>query len=278
MWWMMARLAGWNSGTDTTTAPTTTSTITNEQPCPIGVVYGEYSAQANLCRWLRDEVLCVSTDNNPYGVIIELVQDGISQVHSDLLSIRVFTSMLENAKQGYYNGGEKPKFGFMTVDAGKIGDRKKCKLLLCHEEVEIIKSIYSWYLSGMGAKGITNRLNEDGCSYRGSKWAVSKVLEVLGEESYKGTYIYNQRDKKRKLKPREEWIHIPVERIIDNETWDKVQYLKDSRSPQKINPAIVASNSLLTGIAYCGLCNGRMVLESAKSGQYSYYQCRNSWK
>ena len=58
-WWMMARLAGWDPGTITTTtvSPTTTSTIMDEEPCPIGKIYGKYSGEAELFRCLRDEVL-----------------------------------------------------------------------------------------------------------------------------------------------------------------------------------------------------------------------------
>ena len=58
-WWMMARLAGWDPGTITTTTviPTTTSTVMDEQPCPIGKIYGKYSGEAGLLRCLRDEVL-----------------------------------------------------------------------------------------------------------------------------------------------------------------------------------------------------------------------------
>lgn len=52
-WWMMARLAGWDPGTITTT----TSTIMDEQPCPIEKIYGKYSEEAELFRCLRDDVL-----------------------------------------------------------------------------------------------------------------------------------------------------------------------------------------------------------------------------
>lgn len=61
-WWMMARLAGWDPGTiTTTTIPITTSTITDEQPCPIETIYGTDSYEATLFRYLRDDVLNKTT-------------------------------------------------------------------------------------------------------------------------------------------------------------------------------------------------------------------------
>ena len=63
-WWMMARLAGWNPGgsTTTTAGSTTTSTASSTTttvggPCPVEQVYGEYSPEAALLRFLRDNVL-----------------------------------------------------------------------------------------------------------------------------------------------------------------------------------------------------------------------------
>lgn len=58
-WWMMARLAGWDSGTMTTTtvSPTTTSTVMDEQTCPIEEMYGHCSEEATLFRYIRDDVL-----------------------------------------------------------------------------------------------------------------------------------------------------------------------------------------------------------------------------
>jgi hypothetical protein len=64
VWWMMARLAGWNPGGSTTTTAglTTTSTASSTTttvggPCPVEQVYGEYSPEAALLRFLRDNVL-----------------------------------------------------------------------------------------------------------------------------------------------------------------------------------------------------------------------------
>jgi hypothetical protein len=66
VWWMMARLAGWNSVTTTTTstAPITTTTIDlnttttiKADNCLAEEIYGKYSEEAELLRYLRDNLL-----------------------------------------------------------------------------------------------------------------------------------------------------------------------------------------------------------------------------
>jgi hypothetical protein len=71
-WWMMARLAGWDPGTSgtttvgpstTTTAGTDTTTTTEEGGmCPSEVIYGEYSKETELLRYLRDNVLSATPE------------------------------------------------------------------------------------------------------------------------------------------------------------------------------------------------------------------------
>lgn len=55
-WWMMARLAGWDPGTTTTTGPDTTTT-TIDDDCFLEDIYGEFSEETKLLRYLRDNVL-----------------------------------------------------------------------------------------------------------------------------------------------------------------------------------------------------------------------------
>jgi len=56
-WWMMARLAGWDPGTTTTTGPDTTTTTTIDDDCFLEDIYGEFSKETKLLRYLRDNVL-----------------------------------------------------------------------------------------------------------------------------------------------------------------------------------------------------------------------------
>ena len=154
----------------------------------------------------------------------------------------------------------------------------KKKLAINPEEAEIVRLIYQWYVTDMGAKMIAERLNREGYGYRGKRWGKNRILDIVGDEAYIGKYYYNRRDHKTgKIKPREEWIEIPVEPIVDEGIWQRAKELKESRAPadSSRNPAVVGSKTLLTGLAICGLCGARMSLETAKGGKFTYYNCSN---
>jgi site-specific DNA recombinase len=163
-----------------------------------------------------------------------------------------------------------------------MSKEKTKKLLAVHpDEARVVRMIYSWYLSNMGAKAIAERLNVEGYSYRGRLWSKNRILDIIGDEAYVGRYYFNKTaSKTRRLKPKDEWILIPVDAIIDEDTWLKARQLKIRRSPAKSrrNPAVESSKTVLTGIAVCGLCGAGMALETAKAGRYTYYNCANFFR
>jgi site-specific DNA recombinase len=157
----------------------------------------------------------------------------------------------------------------------------KKRLAINPDEARVVRMIYDWYLSNMGAKAIAERLNVEGHSYRGKRWSKNRILDIIGDEAYIGRYYFNKTDSKsRRLKPKDEWVTIPVEAIIDEDTWFKARQLKIKRSPAKSrrNPAVESSKTVLTGIAVCGLCGAGMALETAKAGRYTYYNCANYFR
>ena len=157
-------------------------------------------------------------------------------------------------------------------------EKSKKRITINPEEAEVIRLIYQWYLTDMGARAIAERLNKEGHSYRGKPWCKNRVLDIIGEEAYAGRYYFNRRDHKtHKPKPKKEWILIPVEPIVDEGTWTRAKELKELRAPSetRANPAVTGSKTILTGLAYCGRCNARMSLETAKGGRFVYYNCAN---
>jgi site-specific DNA recombinase len=159
--------------------------------------------------------------------------------------------------------------------------RTKKKLVVHPEEAEIVRLIYSYYISGLGGKAIAERLTQDGQLYRGKAWSKNRILDIVGDEAYAGRYYYNKKDhKSNKLKPKEEWILIPVDPIVDEATWERASKIKAGRRPNSRNgnPAVVGSKTLLTGIAVCGLCGANMCMETAKSGKYTYYNCATYYR
>ena len=160
-------------------------------------------------------------------------------------------------------------------------EKAKKRLAVHPDEAQVVRMIYSWYLSYLGAKSIAERLNIEGYQYRGKLWSKNRILDIIGDEAYVGRYYFNKTDSKtRRLKPKEEWVLIPVDAIIDEDTWQRAKQLKKKRSPAKSrrNPAVESSKTILTGIAVCGLCGAGMALETAKAGRYTYYNCSNYFR
>ena len=58
------------------------------------------------------------------------------------------------------------------------------------EEAEVVRMIFDWYLEGMGATAIRNRLNAMGIRTRlGNRWSRSPILKLLRNYAYTGNLL-----------------------------------------------------------------------------------------
>jgi hypothetical protein len=82
-------------------------------------------------------------------------------------------------------------------------------------EAEIVREIFRLYVTRGGAKAVARVLNQRGLRYRtGIAWHKSLVLDVLDDDAAIGTYYWGRR-RGGALRPREEWLSIPVTPIDD---------------------------------------------------------------
>ena len=90
-------------------------------------------------------------------------------------------------------------------------------------------------------------------------WFQSRVLHVLGNASYRGSWFYGkyrhvatEDGVKVHEQPRDRWIEIPIPQVIDDETWERAQALKKQRSTRsKRNTKVLY---LLQHLLKCGEC------------------------
>ena len=68
------------------------------------------------------------------------------------------------------------------------------------------------------------------------------------------------------------------EALVTREQFEKVREGFKQRSFTVTHPRAVASEYLLSGILYCGVCNAKMIGTTAKSGQFTYYGCQTYLK
>ncbi len=218
------------------------------------------------------------TSDDPSGEMARKIFSIFDEYQSKENGKHTLRAMRENARQGYWNGS-RPPFGYTTEAAPISKDKVKKRLVIDESEARIVRQIFEWYLrgdggAGSGAKFIATELNRLGLTHRGTQWTRGRVHEVLSNVTYTGNFYFNRMcNKTGEKKPESEWIHMAVPVIIASETFETVQVRKASRSADVVNPAIVGSKTLLTGIAKCGLCGAGMTLMTGKGGKYRYYKC-----
>tara|TARA_R110002110_G_scaffold258135_1_gene474041 strand:- start:3 stop:1634 length:1632 start_codon:yes stop_codon:yes gene_type:complete len=262
----------------------------NTQPFDIVIVY-------SLSRFARDatdagfyerkleqsgvQLYAVLEDfgNDANGRLIKGVLNNVYEHQSRYNSIVTSNAMLENARQGFWNGSA-PPYGYRTYVAARVGKKEKKKLELEPKEAEIVKMIFQLYLYGdgksgpLGVKNLVSYLNDLGLKHRKTPFRAQTVHALLRKTAYIGEHFFNRNDSRTgKLKPREEWVPLEVPRIVEDCIFHSVQAQLSARNPKKTAPRISNSTVLLTGVAKCGECGGSMRLRTGKGGKYRYYTC-----
>ena len=215
-------------------------------------------------------------DDSPESIILESVLEGMAEYYSKNLAREVMKGMKETAYQAKHNGGIPPLGYDITEDKSYI---------INETEALIIRKIFHMYTNGDGYIEIIRELN--GLGYKtkiGKSFSKNSISDLLKNEKFKGTYVFNKRTSKssgkrnnHRDKDEVDIIRIPnaLPAIIDESTFDKTQErLKNNRS----GPRIGGINFyLLTGFIFCGECESRYVGNSYRGGRngkkYPIYAC-----
>ncbi|MDD2620462.1 MAG: recombinase family protein [Syntrophomonadaceae bacterium] len=189
--------------------------------------------------------------------------------------------MKENAYKAQYNGGWLP-LGY-DVDQDK-------HYIINEQEAFAVKLIYDLCLKHVSYADIAEELNNHGYkTRRGIAFVKTSIYEILRNEKYCGTYVYNETPKKiagkrnnRIKNQAEDIIRIEdaIPAIISRSDWEAVQLLLDGR---KCSPRTSTSMTyILAGLLRCGECGSAMIGQSTfknRNGEkhYTYYyQCNKS--
>ncbi len=221
------------------------------------------------------------TGDDESGQLVRGILTYFDEYQSKENGKNVRRSMVENAKQGFFNGA-RPPFGYTAAKTEIRGRSGLKRRLEPHaDEAEIVRLIFKWANQGdcgtpWGVKKIATNLNERGSLKRGKKWGQQQVWNILSSTTYYGDYIFNRRDSRNKENRNErEWVTTKVPPIISKEEFENTAAGRSERAPAgKLYAHRAASSpALLTGIARCAHCSSGFVLMSGKGGQYDYYRC-----
>ena len=140
------------------------------------------------------------------------------------------------------------------------------RYVIVPHEAEIVRSIFEWYLSGMGYMSIADRLNKMGAVTRnGHEWNHASVLWILHNYSYTGnlllqtTFSESHITKKYHRNTGElpmyhaEGAHDP---IISKETFEAAQREMERRA-EKYQRTENQNLTDLSGKVFCGICGKR---------------------
>lgn len=174
---------------------------------------------------------------------------------------------------------------FLGYDKNEYGE-----LVINLKEAEIVKRIFSEYLSGKGSFTISKELNRDEiCTIGNKKWHSSTVREILKNEKYKGDAILQKycildHLKKKKIRNNGEvdsyYIEDNHSPIISRDMWERVQREIKIRAEAKGNfkGDKYKRRYPLTGKLYCSKC-GAVLRRRTWNSKFSYrkivWQCSN---
>lgn len=178
---------------------------------------------------------------------------------------RVRAAMRRKAVKGEVLG--RPPYGY------KVGNRRRLELVA--EEAVVVRYIYRLYLhEGLGIRLIARRLNEEGLkTRRGGNWSMVTIRDILRNRAYLGTYSRFG-------------VRVPGSHpaLVSPDDFRQVQERLNARRTS-FSPRTVSS-FLLSGLAYCGYCQNRLIGVSRHQtwkrrdgrkveGNYRYYQCES---
>lgn len=214
-----------------------------------------------------------ANDDSPEGQLMATLLAGMDEYYSQNLASNVRRAQKNKAHKIEFNGGSAP-LGFDIVDKHYVINER---------EANIVKLIFSMYTKGYGLLDIAAKLNEEGyTTKKGNKFGKNSIYEILSNEKYIGTYVFNKGFRHNRHIKRDDTIIYEdvLPQIIDKEVFNMV---KEIRKENDIASGKHSAKKiyLLSGLIVCGTCGanycGRTSSKTKNGVTYKtgYYSCGN---
>lgn len=235
------------------------------------------------------------SDSEMYGTM-RLFTSAYNEMYVKDISSKIRRTLTYKSEQGQFIGSFAP-YGY------QIDPNDKHHLVIDEETAPIVKMIFNMYASGEGYRKIVQELNAQGIlspsAYKkkiGSKyincnadssnskglWTQSTIAAILRNEMYTGTLVQGKshhisyKNKKRKKVDKSDWVRIldTHERLIDSDTWERVQerlssHTRVGKHSDELSP--------LSGKVRCAVCGRPMkrnvYYNKTKTIKYYGVQC-----
>jgi site-specific DNA recombinase len=230
--------------------------------------------------------------DDPNDQLLLQIQAAVAEYERALLGERFRRGKLQKARAGHLVGG-KAAYGYTYIHKT---DTCPSYLLINETEAEFVRQLYEWLLEEqLSIRQILKRLNAGPWLPRcGRKpWNASVVHHILADPIYTGmTYTnryrflpakkprklgpHNHQNTCRQLKPREEWIGIPVPAIITPELYERAQaqLARNAKRSFRNNRKHSYLQRCLLSCGRCGLSMFGTTYKATATGPRQYYRCR----
>lgn len=194
---------------------------------------------------------------NPEGIILEAVLEGMAEFYSAELSQKITRGMRESALKGHSIGGHVP-LGYKIVDH---------KLVVDPNTAHIVQEAFQLYAQGETVADICRLFNSKGYrTAKGAEFNRNSFKSMFRNRRYIGVYTYKDIE-----------VEGGVPPIIDKELFEEVgrRFSVNAQAPARGKAKV---DYLLSGKLFCGHCEASMVGESgtSKTGVvHNYYKCYN---
>lgn len=218
-----------------------------------------YDSATYKARLKKNGVRVISaTENisdNPEGVILEAVLEGMAEFYSKELSQKITRGMHESAYKCHSTGGHIP-----------LGYRIENKKFVIDEAAaSIVREAFELYANGDTVAEICEAFNDKGYkTTKGSEFNKNSFKSMFKNEKYIGVYKYN-----------DVRIEDGIPAIVDKTTFEIVQkrLAKNAQAPARGKAKV---DYLLSQKLFCGHCGATMTGETGTSCsgvKYNYYTC-----
>lgn len=218
----------------------------------------------------------------------------VNEWYCEDLSDNIRSSFKIKMKKGQFLGSSCP-YGY------KRDPSNHNHLIVDEYAANIIRRIFSMYLSGCGKAKIGSVLSADGVliptlykqqilgeNYKNCRvmemtknWSYQTIHTILNNQVYVGDMVQNRanklsyKDKKKKKLPKEQWIIVPNthEAIISRDTFARAQEIQQIKT-RSVNGNQV--NGLFSGLIFCADCKHAMGRQYERRGDRGFigYICK----
>lgn len=201
------------------------------------------------------------------GRLTTNILSDIDQYKSEETAEQVKAALRLMAKRGFYTGQPIP-LGYKTVPADDNGKPRK-RYALNEEETEITKKIFKDFADGVPPAVILEYMRKNNLKTdRGKPFDYNALMRMLKNDFYIGVRRYDVKSDEPVI------VENAHPALIDNKTFDGVQYMFSSRRNENSIQARRNGKKryyYCTGLLYCEKCGGAYFGKS--SGEHSYYRC-----